>query len=412
MGEHTGTRMNHRSAACKFPSELIRKKQLLRPRKIIMAVGLSFILATSLLYYLMLATAQSPIQPAPRTSLQITPQGGIAIDGDVSFLATAQLKGWPGDGSPGDPYIIDGLDIDLGGEFGNCIDIRNTQMSFIISNCNLTGAYFGICLENVTNGELFNNTCVHNFSGIYLIDSDYNTVVNNICTDNDDCGIMFYNSDSNIADNNICNYNEYAGIYNSWESWDNTVVNNTCSNNRIHGIHLLFSDFIITTDNTCFGNGHYGIRVEYSHNTTLVNNNCSSNAIVGIELGDSHYTIITNNTCNHNNLGMFIDDSNLCTIVNNDCFYNDVGIELSNSNYNVVAGNDCSNNIKCIYIYESSSNMVFNNTCNCYTEHDFHFDDPDTITEFDSVVPLLIGSAGIIVLGAGRKLVTRIRKFD
>ncbi|UCH05567.1 MAG: right-handed parallel beta-helix repeat-containing protein, partial [Candidatus Thorarchaeota archaeon] len=163
-------------------------------------------------------------------------------------------------------------------------------------------------------------------------------------------------------------------------------------------------------------NGHYGICLSYSHNNTLVNNNCSNNAIVGIETGDAHYNTITNNTCNRNNLGMFIDDSNLCTIVNNDCFHNDVGIELSNSSHNVVADNDCSNNIICIHIYESSSNMVFNNTCTCYTEHDFYFDDPDTITEmtgeFDSVVPLLFGSAGIIVLGARRRLGTRIRKFD
>ena len=41
------------------------------------------------------------------------PHDPIAIDGDASFSDTAQLEGWPGDGSPENPYIIDGLTLIL-----------------------------------------------------------------------------------------------------------------------------------------------------------------------------------------------------------------------------------------------------------------------------------------------------------
>jgi hypothetical protein len=88
-----------------------------------------------------------------------TPHPPIVIDGDDNFNVTAQAEGWPGDGSPGFPYIIDGLDIN-GLE---CIIISNTRVNFTISNWNLTGTMLisgaGIYLYNVSNALLINNTC-------------------------------------------------------------------------------------------------------------------------------------------------------------------------------------------------------------------------------------------------------------
>ncbi|MHA2360169.1 MAG: hypothetical protein ACXAB5_07835, partial [Candidatus Thorarchaeota archaeon] len=108
---------------------------LLKPKTGIMAVGLSLILTTSLMSYLMLPPALPPALPPielPPTPLQLTPHGTIVIDGDANFTATALLEGWPGNGSPEDPFIIDGLEIDRGGEVGHCISIINTRVSFII----------------------------------------------------------------------------------------------------------------------------------------------------------------------------------------------------------------------------------------------------------------------------------------
>ncbi|MHA2302672.1 MAG: hypothetical protein ACXACD_17130, partial [Candidatus Thorarchaeota archaeon] len=139
-----GQNVKGRSKLCPSPpGPLIERPSHMKPRTIFMAVGLSFILTTSLMYYLMLPPALPPSPlpiPQPPTPLQLTPHSNITIDGDANFSATALLEGWPGDGSPENPYIIDGLDIDLGGGVGHCISISNTRVNFTISNCTLTGA--------------------------------------------------------------------------------------------------------------------------------------------------------------------------------------------------------------------------------------------------------------------------------
>ena len=189
-----------------------------------------------------------------------TPHGPITIAGDANFSDTALLEAWPGDGSPENPYIIDGLDIDLGGKAGYCISIRNTRVNFTISNCNLTGAEFGIYLENVTNGELFNNTCNSNDIGIHLYESDSNTVANNMCTSKGGDGIRLL------------------------LSYHNTVVYNNCSSNTEDGIRLLFSYPNIVANNNCSSNTENGIRLWHSHSNTVANNTCTSNGGDGIHL--------------------------------------------------------------------------------------------------------------------------------
>ncbi len=108
------------------------------------------------------------------------PHDPIVIDGDANFTQTAGDEGWPGDGSAGNPFIINGLDIDRAGVVGHCINITNTQVHFTISNCTLTGANSslgcGIYLDTVDNGKIANNIIRNNSYSIYLYDSDYITI--------------------------------------------------------------------------------------------------------------------------------------------------------------------------------------------------------------------------------------------
>ncbi|MHA1937726.1 MAG: right-handed parallel beta-helix repeat-containing protein, partial [Candidatus Thorarchaeota archaeon] len=284
------------SRFCQIPTG--SKKGLnrhLRPRNIFMVVGLSFILITTGLTYYLIQPSPLPYQP-----LQLTPHGAIEIDGDANFAATALLEEWPGDGSPENPYIIDGLEIDLGDGPSHCIDIRNTRVSFIISNCNLTGAYplgwqyreAGIHLNNVTNGELVENIVDSNYNGIILYKSDYNTVVNNTFNNNTRNGIALEESDSNTVINNICNKNNFGIRLGS--SNHNTVANNTCNNND-YGIHLYESHSNTVTDNIC-NNNRFGIYLDNgSESNTMANNTCNSNRI-GIYLTESDSNTVENNT--------------------------------------------------------------------------------------------------------------------
>ena len=251
-----------------------------------MAMSLTLILTASSLVFLQ----PSPAIPPPPAPLQLTPNSPIVIDGDANFTATAQLGGWPGDGSPEDPFIIDGLEIDLAGEESSCIMIHNTRVNFTIRNCILTGsgawAYGGgIHLWNVAYGELVNNTCNNNLVGIYIMDSDHNTVANNTCNSND-YGINLWGcSDFNTVTSNTCKYNG-IGISTSCSSY-NTIKNNTCTSNIHDGISLFAS---------------YN-REEYN---TVADNTCNSNTWNGISLLSTASNTVDNNTCNFNEIGILL----------------------------------------------------------------------------------------------------------
>ncbi|MFW9887975.1 MAG: nitrous oxide reductase family maturation protein NosD [Candidatus Thorarchaeota archaeon] len=268
-----------------------------------------------------------------------TSHGPIVIDGDDNFATTAFAEGWLGDGSPEDPFIIDGLDIDF-------VDIRNTRVSFTLRKCNLiSGRLFGIRLGNVKNGEIVNNTCSDNSYGIHLLNSSSNTVVNNtVC----DVGV------------GICVEGSASII----------VSNNNCSNNMV-GISLEESSSNTVTNNTCLGN-HIGISLYYSNSTTVANNTCTN---YGNSYGPNH--------------GIYLTFSDYNTVVNNACNGNRWGIHLENSNSNIVANNTCLGNAEHdISLDDSDSNTLANNIISIPKE-------------LVNVVLLLIGLVGITLLGVG-----------
>jgi len=260
-----------------------------------------------------------------------TPHTPIVIDGDANFSVTATLEGWPGDGSYETPYIIDGLDIDLDGGAGHCINISNTRVNFTIQNCNLTGASAGagIFLNNVSFGYLFNNTCNFNGHGIYLLQSNHNVLENNTC---------FSNS---------------RGIY-MYESDFNAVTGNDCDDNSNYGIFLQLCDSNLLRSNLCSSTGTNGIHGQSVVSNTFANNTCNQNSN-GIRIGvSSSGNIVANNTCSFNsNYGIrgYNDDvEKPLFVINNFCTNNDCGIEVSGTRVIVSKNNLIDNEIFGIYI--------------------------------------------------------------
>ena len=93
-------------------------------------------------------TSNEVIPNASSTSVvSYTPHADIIIHNDDEFNETAYIEGWNGDGSSGDPFIIEGYEI-YSEEF--LIYIEDTRYHFIIQDCNLTYAMYAIYLENVT----------------------------------------------------------------------------------------------------------------------------------------------------------------------------------------------------------------------------------------------------------------------
>jgi parallel beta-helix repeat protein len=346
------------------------------------------------------------------------------IDGDTNFSDTALLEGWEGDGSPENPYIIDGLDIDLDSADtdGNCITILNTRASFTISNCILSGAEghwewggAGIYLYNVTNGDLVNNICTNNSIGIFLWSSTSNILVNNTCFNNTyyDCGIELYYSDTNTVTNNFCS-NTGTGI-SLCESNNNTVTNNTCYSIDIIGISIRTSHSNTLVNNTCYSNTYsnpsVGIYLHMSSNNSVVNNNCI-NIRDGIYLFFSEYTAVTNNTCHNNSVGILTCGTMYTTVTNNTCISNDIGMIIG-GDFNTVTNNIYNNNTVALEIRHSSleSINIAQNIISGNTEHDIYVEFPSPDEEFDPEVLVsigflgLMGFAGITMLGAGWNMV-------
>ncbi|MFW9911989.1 MAG: right-handed parallel beta-helix repeat-containing protein [Candidatus Thorarchaeota archaeon] len=317
------------------------------------------------------------------------PHDLIVIDGDANFSSTASAEGWLGDGSSGNPYIINSLTIDRGGAAGHCTNISNTRAYFIIQNCNLTGASAdaGIYLYNVSHGLLKNNTCNLNRYGIYLLDSNSNTIANNTCTQNIDRGLYMYNSDFNIvSDNDFSDNVNYAILLYYCDS--SLFYRNLCSSNGYEGIHARYATFNTFENNTCDTNGNDGIRIwYYSHANNLYNNSCSNNGNFGILCDGGGYPeipIISNNTCSGNEIGIYVSGSFLnvakniltdneyrgmevsgcdeSTITHNLVKGSYEGIWLSHTTYTILSQNDISGADWGVWLEESSENMISENS--------------------------------------------------
>lgn len=181
----------------------------------------------------------------PRLEHSYLPHAPIRISSDADFVA----QGWPGLGTPADPFVIAGLEIE---NYSHCIEINNTQSLFCIRECKLVIGGLAACiyLNHVENGEIYlnnitgpsmtgfgvwlvecNGTLIHhnqvlqrvalsastrcqvtnnavNERGrINLLYSDYNTIANNSMT-GEGTNIIVDASSNNIVNGNFLNQSQ------------------------------------------------------------------------------------------------------------------------------------------------------------------------------------------------------------
>jgi len=301
---------------------------------------------------------------------------GIRINSNSEFASMVASWGWPGDGTPGNPYVISGYDIDATG-YPNAIYVGNTTVHFVVRDCFITNSSVaGIELYNCVNGTLINNSCSNNDYGIYLYSSSSNTISNNTCGFNSEYGILLYiSSNNNTISNNTCSSNtQYSIILSS--SSNNTLNNNTCLDNQWGIVLTASSNYNTLNNNTCNSNTQYGIYLYSSSSNTLITNTCSSNNDYGIYLNSSSSNnTISNNICSNSyyyGILLYISSNNN-TLINNTCSNNWAGIYLCTlSNNNIVSNNNCSNNDYGIYLYSSSDNTISSNNCGFNSNFGIH----------------------------------------
>jgi len=239
-----------------------------------------------------------------------------------------------GDGSEGNPYVIDSCSIDA---YKIRVDdytiwIANTTAHFVISNCVVDPllGYPGIYLYNVSNGEIrdviFGNSNGE-FNGLYgvLVEKSRNIRISNIVVKQK---LIFLDSAVRLDD---CEDIEVSGV----------VVSNTNGFMSIPGIRAEYS----------------GISVESSRNIRVVNNNPRGELISGIKVKNSENVVLRGNRVEGNHDGVVVIASNHTKIELNNLtknFYH----KILASGQSLKAGSNI--NVKDSWDCEIVNNMVWN----------------------------------------------------
>ena len=220
---------------------------------------------------------------APPAASAYTPHAPIYINGNTDFTPANGVTG--GSGTPLDPYIIEGWEINASTAHG--IRILGTTADYIIRDVYVHsgGTLFdGILITGADNGVVENATITDNARGINLNGVTNVTVIANNVSSNNQEGVFGYSSsDIRIAANNV--------------SW-----------NGLEGIHVELSTNATFTANNVFSNPGNGIRLESSNRATFTANNLSSNG-GGISLWESTNAILAANIFSSN--GVYLGGTSL-----------------------------------------------------------------------------------------------------
>jgi parallel beta-helix repeat protein len=253
----------------------------------------------------------------------IQPHSPIKIVGDAAFTAANGVVG--GNGSPSNPFVIQGWDIDTSSTNG--IDVRNTSSSFIIRNVSVHSAnylYDGIYLNNTQSGRLENSTIYGNFLGAFVGYSANITIIKNNIS---------FNGNSSFPIGQ-------GGLAVSWAS-NITIMGNTASHEFV-GIGVGESKSVIVSNNTVNGD-MYGISSAVNLPCCMLSaiyNNIASHNYYGIEIGQSLSTVV-NNTLTANRYGIWLYNANGINVSDNTITGNiyGVGFDFNDANEQILANN-------------------------------------------------------------------------
>ncbi|MCK4757266.1 MAG: right-handed parallel beta-helix repeat-containing protein [Thermoplasmata archaeon] len=322
------------------------------------------------------------------------------INSNADFDQAHGVANWDtGDGSVGNPWIIENWDIN-GTGYGYCIYIGNTTEYFQVEDCNLHHSdgvgitpYFpnsGIAAFIIQNGTIANNTFSNNqMNGIYIRDS-INASINSNEITSTQMGINLDNSNNILVlENNfssVSNIDVYVkgGLNNSIV--DNTIFGQTKGD---RGIFLSNTAATVTGN---FINESEGIEISSSLECLLSNNQMFKGGVKlsagTIQQGNIH-TIDTTNTVNGKPVQYWKDTIggtippgagqviliNCSDVLVTGQILDDtiMGIQMCFSSNNTISDNQvCGNKYSAIYLLKSNDNVLRNNNASTSWSHGFH----------------------------------------
>jgi parallel beta-helix repeat protein len=213
----------------------------------------------------------------------------ILIDGDAGFTGDNGVAG--GSGTPDDPYVIEGWNID--GSAGHGIHIKNTASHFTVRNVTVHDGQLpgfvafsggesiwsggcGVLICNASNGIVEDCTLVNNKWGILIEDSSDIALRRNTISEggmpNVEYGIRISNSLRMTIDSNVMETNGVTFEGDLREHFDSHSIS---PSNTVNGLPLLFAK-----DETNW-------EVEGLEVGQLIAVNCSDVSVHGVTVDDS-----------------------------------------------------------------------------------------------------------------------------
>jgi parallel beta-helix repeat protein len=195
------------------------------------------------------------------------------LPGSLTNWSWAKDQGYcTGFGTSNNPYIISNHIFNTSGLSGSPLMIYHSRKHFTIENCLFIGhpSYGGIFMRNVSNGEITGNSMAGNTGALlYMQNSSYNIISNNIASNGDAYGILLEGLTGptryNTISNNLVLNNSNTGI----------SLRDGCENNTISG-------------NIVSDNGNYGIDLDSGTEDNEIYLNCFNNTSNAIDDGTNN----------------------------------------------------------------------------------------------------------------------------
>ncbi len=303
------------------------------------------------------------------TTMELIPRDVIRITNDSHMVAVATEEGWSGDGSEGEPYIIENYDIDAEGK-GSVVHIGNTTLHIVLRNSHLHNASWkagswnpgaAVTLYKAENVKIENNRCYNSRFGILLDDSHLNNVYMNTITENTYHGLEMKNSENNVVYEN--SFESIGGLH-LMNSPFNSFYDNDFSYRgfSISGNRNTYTEQEIPNNNKINGrpiyyysNIHGGGLAIPSGAGQVILGNVTSMRVEGLSITGSTIIIgysseidINDNSISQNpgKNGMSIRSSDNITITNNILSSNQGGIDMLQTSDSSIRDNTLSNNVE------------------------------------------------------------------
>ena len=228
----------------------------------------------------------------------------IIINGNGGWASIAISESWCyGSGIINNPYIIENITIDGQGS-GSCIEIKNSNVYFIIRNCTVYNSslgfgldlHAGIRLEDVSNGKLINNTSTNNNrNGISLIYSNNIVIANNTISYNDGFGISCGDTNTNINSSinisqNVLFDNSYPDITINYGVYVNIFSNLLYASESYSAVVTLSRSSNCSIFNNTLINGAIGVLSYSEHN--IIKKNIVLNGTILIRSGSTNNVVL------------------------------------------------------------------------------------------------------------------------